>query len=111
VLGLLSVLLGFIGVFLPVLPTTPFLLLAAFCFARSSKRLHLWLTEHKIFGPPIRDWQEKGAISVPAKRLAVGSMIAVFSISLAMGLPIYALVPQGLALLGAGTFILTRPSA
>lgn len=111
ILGLLCVALGLVGAFLPILPTTPFLLLAAFCFARSSKRLHAWLINHKIFGPPISDWQEKGAISRPAKRLAIVSMVAVFSLSIVLKIPLYALALQAAALLGAATFILTRPSS
>ena len=110
VIGLLCVALGLIGAVLPILPTTPFLLLAAFCFARSSDRLHGWLINHRLFGPPIRDWQERGAISKPAKRLAIISMIVVFSISVFLQIPMYALGLQALALFGAATFILTRPS-
>lgn len=55
-IGWLSVSLGIIGIFLPVLPTTPFLLLAAACFARSSRRFYLWLVEHPRLGPWVRDY-------------------------------------------------------
>jgi uncharacterized membrane protein YbaN (DUF454 family) len=101
--------LGLLGVVLPVLPTTPFLLLAAGCFARSSPRLHRWLLAHPTFGPPIRNWEENGAISRPAKRLAVGSMAAVFAISLVLGLSWKVLLAQGLLIAVGCTFILTRP--
>ena len=78
--------LGLLGVVLPVLPTTPFLLLAAGCFARSSPRLHRWLLDHPVFGPPIRNWEDNGAISRKAKRLAVGSMAGVLIVSVVLGL-------------------------
>jgi uncharacterized protein len=101
--------LGLLGVVLPVLPTTPFLLLAAGCFAKSSPRLHRWLLDHPTFGPPIRNWQENGAISRPAKRLAVGSMTAVLVGSVAAGAPWPLLLAQ-VSLMGIGAaFVLTRP--
>ena len=62
-LGLLFLVLGFIGLLLPVIPTTPFILVSVWFFARSSKKLENWLVNHKIFGKSIRDWKEKGAIS------------------------------------------------
>ena len=67
-LGLVAVGLGAVGVVLPLLPTTPFLLLAAFAFARSSERWHQWLVNHQIFGPLIEDWNRYGAISEARKQ-------------------------------------------
>jgi hypothetical protein len=67
-LGLVCVALALIGVALPLLPTVPFLLLAAFFFARSSERLHTWLVTHRLFGPMILDWQQSGAIRPGAKK-------------------------------------------
>lgn len=101
--------LGLLGVVLPVLPTTPFLLLAAGCFAKSSPRLHGWLLGHPLFGPPIRDWEENGAISRPAKRLAVGSMAAVLVVSLVLGLSWKVLIAQALLIAVGCAFVLTRP--
>jgi len=65
--GLLSVGLGVLGIFLPILPTTPFLLLAAACFIRSSKGLYRWLINHKWFGPYIRNYREFKAVTLRAK--------------------------------------------
>ncbi len=69
-------LIGFIGVFTPVLPTTPFVLLAAFCYARSSVRFYNWLMNHRWFGPSLRDWVKTRGIRPRAKILSV-SLLAV----------------------------------
>jgi uncharacterized membrane protein YbaN (DUF454 family) len=69
-LGWCFVGLGILGVFLPVLPTTPFLLLAASCFVRSSERSRQWLLQHRWLGPTIRDWEERRAVRRSVKRLA-----------------------------------------
>lgn len=66
--------LGIIGLALPVMPTVPFLLLAAYCFEKGSPRLHGWLMNHPRFGPPIEDWQRHRVIRWPAKILAVACM-------------------------------------
>lgn len=108
-LGGLFLGLGLLGVVLPVLPTTPFLLLAAGCFARSSPRLHGWLLAHPLFGPPIRDWEENGAISRKAKRLALGSMAAVLLVSVVAGLSWKVLLAQAVLIAVGSAFILTRP--
>jgi uncharacterized membrane protein YbaN (DUF454 family) len=108
-LGGLFLGLGLLGVVLPVLPTTPFLLLAAGCFAKSSPRLHRWLLAHPTLGPPIRNWEENGAISRPAKRLAVGSMAAVLGLSVVVGLHWKVLLAQAVLIAVGSAFILTRP--
>lgn len=110
-LGLSSLLLGTVGVITPLLPTVPFVLLAAFCFARSSERVHDWLLSHRTFGPMIVNWREKGAIGPMAKRLSTVSIMAVFAISLALRVPPYALALQALVLCGVMIFIWTRPNA
>jgi uncharacterized membrane protein YbaN (DUF454 family) len=72
--GWLSVGLGVIGIFLPIMPTTPFLLLAAVCFAHSSPRFYNWLVNHKRFGPLIKDFLEGRGMPLKAKVLAIGSL-------------------------------------
>ena len=69
-----SLTLGCIGIFLPGLPTVPFVLLSAFAAARGSRRLHARLLAHPRFGPTIRDWQAHGAVSRRAKRWALAMM-------------------------------------
>lgn len=66
--------LGVLGIFLPGLPTTPFVLLAAWAAAKGSRKLHRYLLEHRVFGPMVRDWEARGAVSRRAKRLATGMM-------------------------------------
>lgn len=68
--------LGIVGIFLPGLPTTPFILVAAYAAARGSKKLHARLLAHRSFGPMIRDWQASGAVSRRAKLWAIGMMAA-----------------------------------
>jgi uncharacterized membrane protein YbaN (DUF454 family) len=109
IIGWLSVALAIVGMALPLLPTVPFLLLAAACFARSSRRFHDWLTDHPKLGPPIANWRESRAISRPAKRLAMLSIATSFAISLALGVAAWALALQTVTLLTVTAFILTRP--
>ena len=73
-LGLISLGLGIVGAFLPLLPTVPFVLLSAFLFARSSDRLHNWLITHKIFGQLIKDFHEKRGITIQGKIAAISMM-------------------------------------
>ncbi|MCW1955779.1 YbaN family protein [uncultured Lentibacter sp.] len=108
--GIASLGAGGIGVVLPLVPTVPFLLLAAFCFARSSERLHGWLMSHPRFGPSIADWQERGAISKSAKRMATVSIGAVFLLSLAIGLKLSVLAIQAVTLGCVLVFIWSRPN-
>lgn len=79
-LGFVSLALGIIGIPLPLLPTVPFLILAAFCFAKSNPALERWLLDHPRFGQSIRLWREQGAISRVGKQAA--SIAFVFSICL-----------------------------
>jgi hypothetical protein len=109
-IGLTSLALGIAGVVLPLLPTTPFVLLSAYCFARSSPRLHDWLLSHRLFGPLIRNWEQHRAISPRAKLLAVLSMAAVVGISVLVGAPQRVIIIQAVILPATCLFILTRPN-
>ena len=71
-LGGVSLATGIAGIFLPVLPTTCFVLFAAWCFARSSPRLHAWIRTHRWFGPIVQSWEVDRAVPLRAKYLAVG---------------------------------------
>lgn len=75
-LGAAFLALGVVGIFLPLLPTTPFLLLAAACFARASRRLHHWLLNHAVFGPIVLEWREHRAIPYQTKRAGLWLMAA-----------------------------------
>lgn len=86
-LGTLFVLLGFVGVFLPVLPTTPFLLLAAACYARASRRIFGWLLNHRRFGPLIREWREHRSMPYRAKRTALLLIALSFTVSITFFVP------------------------
>lgn len=108
--GLVCLGLALIGVVLPLLPTVPFLLLAAFFFARSSERMHNWLLSHPQLGPPIEDWQSRGAINPAGKRLATLSIVVVFLFSLIIGLKLSVLLIQAAVLSAVLIFIWTRPS-
>ena len=81
-IGIVLTVLGTVGAFLPVLPTTPFVLLAAACFARSSPRFHQKLRENRIFGPYIQQWESSKTIPLAAKRKAYGLVIVTFGISI-----------------------------
>lgn len=84
--GGLALLLGIIGIFLPIMPTVPFVILTAMCWGRASPRFHYWLINHKIFGPMIRDWLERRAIPRRAKYLA-WTMMSISSIAMIVRFP------------------------
>lgn len=109
--GMVSLALGGLGIVLPLLPTTPLVILAAFCFARSSPAFHDRLLNSPTFGPAIRDWRDNRAISRKGKIAAVCAMLAAMLISIALGIRPAILAVQGVALLAAATFVLSRNTA
>lgn len=84
VIGWACVILGTIGIFLPLLPTTPFLLLASACFMKGSPRLNDWLMNHKTFGPILLNWHQNRAISSVVKRRANITMVLSFLLSISL---------------------------
>lgn len=80
--GSLALVLGLIGVVLPGLPTTPFVLLAAACYAKASPRLHAWLLNHRLTGPMLRDWEAHRSLTRRTKTVAVVSMSLMVSLSI-----------------------------
>ena len=79
--GTLFLLLAVIGIFTPVLPTTPFLLLAAGCYARASTRFYNWLLNNRAFGPLILEWRRHRSIPYRAKMIAIGMMACTLAVS------------------------------
>lgn len=110
-LGLTSLGLGLLGAFLPVLPTTPFVLLAAFFFARARPEWHARLRAHATFGPIVRDWEDRGAIRPRAKALAT-LMIAGLCAWMwaAPRMPLAAKLAVTAVEAGVIAFLLTRPN-
>lgn len=79
--GTVCVALGLVGLFLPVLPTTPFMLLAAACYARASRRFYHWLLSNRTFGPMIHEWRKHHSIPYRTKIVAIALMLATLTIS------------------------------
>jgi len=89
ILGTICVIVGLIGVVLPILPTTPFMLLAAWCYMRSSRRFYNWIMNNKVFGPILREWRLYRSIPKRAKIMAMILMPSTFAISILFFVPIF----------------------
>ncbi|SDY94191.1 YbaN family protein [Citreimonas salinaria] len=109
-LGGLSLALGAIGVLLPLLPTAPFVILAAFAFSKSSDRLAGALNRHRHFGPMIDAWRAEGAIAPRHKAAAVSMMIAALAASVFLGVGATIVAVQAAVMAAAAAFILSRPN-
>lgn len=111
VFGWLCVGLGCLGAVLPVLPTTPFLLLAVWAFSRSSTRFHHWLIHHRWLGRFVRDWEHHRVIPLRAKVAALVAMAASLAWAILFSrAPWYALAIMGAIIAYGAWFILTKPS-
>lgn len=109
--GWICVALGFAGIWLPVMPTTIFLIIACWAFAKSSPEMRTWLISHPRFGASLAAWYDHGAISPRAKASAVALMAASFAAVWAWaGLERAGLAALGLALAACAAFVVTRPS-
>ncbi len=110
-LGAICLLLAIIGILIPILPTTPFVLLAAFFFSRSSRRLHNWILRQPILGPIIEDWERDRAVSTKAKWMAGIMITASLSVSVVFApMPIWLTIPLALAGVAVLIFIVSRPT-
>lgn len=110
--GHLFLVVGIVGIFVPLLPTTPFLLLASFCYSKGSSKFAAWLLNHPRLGPPVRNWQEHGVISKRAKGLAAATIALSIGIVMTQAsIPLAAKLAMLATVLPALAFILSRPQA
>jgi uncharacterized protein len=109
-LGVVCVALGIIGVIVPGMPTTVFLIVALWAFARSSPRLHVWLLDHPRLGPPLRAWQNHRVVPRRAKILATGMMATSIVILWFTSRNPWLTGSVAAVLAGVSTYLLTRPS-
>lgn len=110
-LGHFFLALGIVGAFLPVLPTTPFLLLAAYFYSKSSEKIHNWLMNHKYLGPSLKDWHERGVIGIKSKWVATIMLGLIISWRIpTLNIPLAIKIFASSVLVGVLVFIWTRPS-
>ena len=107
--GALFMGLGIVGIALPVMPTVPFLLVAAWAFARSSPRLRQKILDNPTYGPAVREWQERGAVGRRAKIWAVAAMTGGVGLSFWVGMPIWVVATQGVICTLVAAYLVSRP--
>lgn len=110
VLGWILLVVGIAGVFLPLLPGTVFLIMAAGCFSRSSPRFERWLLNHPRFGPTVVAWRENGSISRRGKALALTGMAAGFAVTWYSDAPRYAVAIVAVVMIGSALYVGSRPT-
>ena len=109
-LGLAFFGLGVLGAFLPVLPTTPFMLVSLWAFSRSSRRLETWLLQHRRFGPRLVAWRAHRAVPLPVKLTAWGSMVGSLSLMIVGGASLLALGGAASVMLIGAVYVARCPS-
>lgn len=109
--GFVSLTVGAIGVVVPLLPTTPLVILAAYFFARSSPQMHQRLLDSRVFGPLIHDWTEHRSIPLRAKILAVSMIVLFGSFAIWLLDPLWARLALGLFFVCIIAWLLTRPTS
>jgi len=102
--------IGLVGIVVPILPTTPFVLLAAYFASKGSPEFARWLEEHPTFGPAIVQWRHRRAIPLKAKILACSMMLLSWSILVWLGSTVFVLTVSGLFLLSVAAYLISRPS-
>lgn len=101
---------GIVGAFLPVLPSTIFFILAAYCFGRSSQRLEQWLLQHPRFGKTLRTWREHRAMTAGSKNLAFAGMSLGIILLMVSEAPLAVKVLGGLVIVGSAVYIGRLPT-
>ena len=109
VLGWLFLAIGVVGIVLPLVPGTLFVILAAACFTRSSPRFEAWLLRHPVLGPPVRQWRATGSIPRLAKVFAVASLAVSWGLVLWSGASDIVAWLTLATILGVAVYIFTRP--
>ena len=109
--GWLFFAVGAVGIFLPVLPATPFMILALWCFSKSSEKFHNWLYHHHLFGPPLKLWDQHRVIPMVAKVFAITFMLISLSyLFLFSDVEQWLRVTAALSMLAGAIYILSKPS-
>lgn len=108
VAGIALIVLATIGIVLPLLPTTPLVLLAAWCFAKSSPRLHQWLLNHALFGPIISQWEQNRCVGRKTKMIALLSMAVFGALPVLIFVQMLAVKIIALSLMAVGAVVVLR---
>lgn len=110
VLGWICIGLAVLGAMLPVLPTTPWVLLAGYLFARSSPRFHVWITRHRFFGPMLRDWRSGLGVTVRTKVIAIGTLLLSMTLSAFLVRIWWVWLILAVIAIGVSTYLLRLPT-